>query len=133
MGLDHPPHARVGFGIRKEETGSRRTRVRALTLQTNPLMESMEGKDCCTLEMDERAGNSNAQSSDLGGGDAINQMQAWKERDGFKRSWHGAEEGGEQIMSSLLVLLCLNTRGTFRSGTDPAFVGPEAPTVESPL
>lgn len=87
---------------------------------------------CCTLEMDERAGNNNTQSSDLGGGDAINQMQARERRDGFKHRWRAAEEG-EQIMGSLLVLLCSNARGAFRSGTDPAFVRPEAPTVKSPL
>lgn len=84
------------------------------------------------LEIDERAGNNNAQSSNLGGDDAINQMQARERRGGFKHSWHGAEKG-EQIMGSLLVLLCSNARGAFRSGTDSAFVGPEVPTVKSPL
>ena len=58
-------------------------------------------------------------------------MEARKWRDGFKHSWLGAEEG-EKIMGLLLVLLCSNARGAFRSGTDSAFVGPEAPIVKSP-
>lgn len=75
------------------------------------------------LEVDEGAGNNNTQSSDLGGGDGINQRRAQKGRAGLSLADVRAEEGGERSYEFTFGFAEFDARGTFGSGTDPSFCG----------
>ena len=79
----------MGSGAERKRLEAGGPGVKALSPQANPLIEGMGGKGqtaavfygariCSTLHTGSRreSGNNNTRSPDLGGGDAINQMQA---------------------------------------------------------